>query len=167
MNKTMMVVLILFALLIAIGFYVSSRQENGMVFSPTIVSPTPTPSPSVTNSTTTIIVNPNTQGDSRAPYTEVGAATNISSSSARLVGRIDPKGRETTYWFEYSEDALFGSLIGGGETVKTAISTGATSSVASTIGDLDAGTEYFYRLVGRNEFDTTKSAIMSFTTLAR
>jgi len=167
----MMVVLLLFALLIAIGFYVSSRQENGMVFAPTIVtpSPTPSPSPSVTNSTTTIIVNPGTQGDrdSRAPYTEVGAATNISSSSARLVGRLNPRGIETTYWFEYSEDALFGSLIGGGETVKTAISTGATSSVASTVGDLDAGTEYFYRLVGRNEFDTTRSAIMSFTTPAR
>lgn len=161
--------LLLFVFLIAIGFYVSSRDENGIIVSPTIITPSPgspPPSPSVTNtnSTTTIILNPS-QG--KAPNVEAGAATNISSSSARLVGRIDPGAVDATYWFEYSKDSLLGSLIGGGETTKTVISTAGTTSVASTISDLEANTKYYYRIVGRNQFDTVRSDIVTFTTPAK
>lgn len=166
-----MVVLLMFVLLVGIGFYVSSRGENGLIVSPTIITPspsTPSPPPSVTNtnSTTTIILNPGA-AQGRAPSVEASAATNISSSSARLIGRIDPGSADATYWFEYSEDSLLGSLIGGGETAKTAISTAGTTSVAHTISDLKAGTKYYYRIVGRNGFDTARSDIETFTTMAK
>lgn len=167
----MMVVLLMFVILVGIGFYVSARDENGVIVSPTVITPSPSspqPSPSVTNtnSTTTIILDPGAS-EGRAPSVEAGAATNISSSSARLVGRINPGNADATYWFEYSEDSLLGSLIGGGETAKTAISTAGTTSVASTVNDLKANTKYYYRIVGRNGFDTARSDIATFTTPAR
>lgn len=171
----MLIVLLLFVLLVGVGLYASSREDGIIVVpsSPTIITPsspaTPTPatpsSVTNTNSTTTIILNPESpQTRERAPYVEVNSATNISSSSARLVGRINPRGIDSTYWFEYSEDSLLGSLIGGGETAKSVTSAGGTTSVTSTITGLETNTKYYYRLVGRNAEDTLRSEIATFTT---
>ncbi len=167
----MLIVVLLFVLLVGVGLYASFKEDAIIVVpsSSTIVTPSPvTPQATTTvtnNSTTTIILNPGSpQTRERAPYVEVNSATNISSSSARLVGRINPRGIDSTYWFEYSEDSLLGSLIGGGETAKTVTSAGGTTSVASTITGLETNTKYYYRLVGRNAEDTLRSEIVTFTT---
>jgi phosphodiesterase/alkaline phosphatase D-like protein len=114
---------------------------NGAVFNFTSVGPANSTEPTITTSN----------------------ATNISSSKATLVGRINPNGAPTTYWFEYSNDSLLGSLIDNG-TPEKIISGTTTQNVQANLTTLKANTKYYYHLVGKNEFGTVSGDISSFTT---
>lgn len=97
------------------------------------------------------------------PMVNTTAATNITDSSAKLNGRVNPNGAVTTYWFEYSEDSLLGSLIGS--STETQTSSGSSFvTVSADISDLRSNAEYFFRLVGRNDEGTTRGEIKFFTT---
>lgn len=99
-----------------------------------------------------------------SPSVSTDSASNITASSARLNGRINPNGAQTDYWFEYSQDSLLGSLIGSGTPVKTLGAGDSEVSVQDTLSGLARDTRYFYRLVGRNAYGTVLGDIESFRT---
>ncbi len=107
-----------------------------------------------------------TQGPPAAtlPTVKTGGTSNITNSSAALMGQINPGGAESTYWFEYSEDSLLGSLIGNGTTPTTVDAGTATVTARADLGNLRANTKYFYRIVGKNSQGTVRGDIASFTT---
>ncbi len=104
------------------------------------------------------------------PLTQVGPtvttsqASNITNAGARLNGRINPNGADTTYWFEYSEDSLLGTLIGTGTTPQTISAGTSTVNVQASLTGLNKSTKYYYRLVGRNQYGTVYGGIDSLMT---
>ena len=112
------------------------------------------------------ILNFTTLGPSApaSPSVSTTNASNITDSSARLRGNINPNGDETTYWFEYSEDSLLGSLLSTKTTNKTLQEGNSSESVQENLTQLDANTKYYYRLIGRNSYGTEEGDILSFTT---
>lgn len=107
-----------------------------------------------------------TKGPSAAttPEVDTTAAANINTTNAQLTGRIDPNGAVTTYWFEYSEDSLLGSLIGSGTLQQTVAADAGLTTVRATITGLRTKTTYFYRLIGRNSEGTVRGDIETFKT---
>ena len=93
-----------------------------------------------------------------------GAATGISRTEATLHGSLEPNGLDAHYYFEW------GTSQGYGETTPappgTDAGSGAGSTPASaTIGGLQYGTTYHYRLVATNEAGTTYGEDETFETL--
>ncbi len=99
-----------------------------------------------------------------APTTDTTNATGVTSSTATLNGVVDPNGAETTYWFEYSQDSLLGSLIGSGTAQKSAGSGTDNVSVSANISGLAPNTAYYFRLVASNSQGTVRGDIVKFTT---
>ncbi len=98
------------------------------------------------------------------PAVDTTSATNIATSSAQLNGRISPNGAQTTYWFEYSKDSLLGSIIGTVTTSQDLSADATTLTVTAQATHLDRNARYFYRLVARNSFGTTRGDIENFRT---
>lgn len=97
-----------------------------------------------------------------APIATTGAAVDVTSSSARLTGAVDPNGAETHYRFEYGPA---GSLSGA--TVASSVgSGGAAVPVVAEIGSLIPATTYEYRLVAQRGSQRFPGAIRAFTTPA-
>ena len=111
------------------------------------------------------ILNFTTKGPaaSSQPAVTTTGATDVERTTASLNGRVDPNGAETTYWFEYSEDSLLGSIIGSGTTAQILPAGTDTKTVSADISGLVPDTKYFYRLLARNQHGTVRGAIMSFT----
>ncbi len=112
------------------------------------------------------ILNFTTSGPANAdaPSVTTNPASNITTTSARLNGRIDPNRADTTYWFEYSQDSLLGTLIGNTSPVQNLDSNDRTTNVSRDISALARDTRYYYRLVARNSEGTVNGSILSFTT---
>ncbi len=66
--------------------------------------------------------------------------------------------------FEYSKDSLLGSIIGTVTASQTVSSAAVTLPVSAKVSNLDKNTRYFYRLVTRNQFGTTRGDIVPFRT---
>jgi trimeric autotransporter adhesin len=99
-----------------------------------------------------------------APSADTTAASRVASTSVTLNGVVKPNGLATSYWFEYSQDSLLGSIIG---TVTAQQPVGASASslaVSANASSLSRNTKYFYRLVAENSSGTTRGNIVSFTT---
>jgi phosphodiesterase/alkaline phosphatase D-like protein len=103
----------------------------------------------------------------RAPGTATvttGSATNITTSSATLNGRLNPNGADTSYWFEYSQQSLLGGIIGN-TTPQHSVGAGtATVNVSVDVPGLASDTAYFYRLVAQNQFGIVRGDMQRFTT---
>lgn len=97
------------------------------------------------------------------PAVDTTAASSVATSSAALNARINPNGATTTYWFEYSEDSLLGSIIGSSTGAQT-ISGNNAVNVSVSVSGLKKDTKYFYRAVARNQYGTVHGDIVSFTT---
>jgi phosphodiesterase/alkaline phosphatase D-like protein len=98
------------------------------------------------------------------PTVDTTSATKIATSSATLNGRINPNGAQTSYWFEYSEDSLLGSILGTVTPAQSVQSGTAGVNVSGDATNLQSNTKYYYRLVGRNDYGTVRGSIMSFKT---
>ncbi len=112
------------------------------------------------------ILNFTTQGPPApiSPTVTTTEASNLASTSATLMGHINPNGAETTYWFEYSKDSLLGSLIGNGTAPITLDGGSAVVTARTDVSNLQPDTKYFYRLVGKNSAGTSRGDIISFRT---
>ena len=99
-----------------------------------------------------------------APLVSTVQASGITSSKAVLSGRINTNGSESTYWFEYSQDSLLGSLIGGGTPIQTLGAGNSSVNVTGNLSSLNNNTKYYYRLVARNSYGVTQGSILSFRT---
>src|SRR3990170_2017445 len=96
----------------------------------------------------------------QAPSASTESATNITSSAATLNGTVNANGLSTTVWFEY------GTTIGSYDSLSSTqdVSGLNDTTIGISIGDLSAGTNYYYRIVAQNSAGTTYGNEMIFTT---
>jgi phosphodiesterase/alkaline phosphatase D-like protein len=100
-----------------------------------------------------------------APVAVTNAATDVGSTSATLNGSVNPDGDSTTYWFEYSSDSLFGTILGSTTHTETAGAGTSPLNVSASVSNLSNGTQYYYRLVATNSYGTDRGDAVSFTTV--
>jgi hypothetical protein len=103
------------------------------------------------------------------PTIQGPSITDLTSTTATLRARINPNTRETTYWFEYglsdcaaepdscSQVPVGGASIGSGHN---------PVAVSVPVSGLAPGTQYFYRVVAKNNLGTEQSATRTFRTQA-
>ncbi|MES2659894.1 MAG: choice-of-anchor tandem repeat GloVer-containing protein [Verrucomicrobiota bacterium] len=102
-----------------------------------------------------------------APTPEVAAATNIKQDAARLHGLLSAGNATTSAVFEYGidgtnfPDKVIASPLGDGE-----LDGMERVPIAATIGNLQGGKTYHYRIFAKNEKGTALSGSGFFTTLA-
>lgn len=113
---------------------------------------------SIRNFTTSGPANPD------APSVTTIAATSITDDGATLNGRVNPNRAETTYWFEYSQDSLLGTIIGTTSPTQTLDESNGMTNVSANISGLSSDTRYYYRLAARNSEGTVYGSVLSFTT---
>ena len=112
------------------------------------------------NSGGTTVGNDKTFSTSLAPGIVTGPALNVGSTGATLAGTVDPRGRPTTWWFEYGATARYG----GKTAVKSAGSKNGPQNVGAAVTGLKNGTTYHYRLVAKNDAGTTFGSDLTFAT---
>jgi hypothetical protein len=96
----------------------------------------------------------------RPPLVSTGGASNVSQNSATLSGTVTTNGLQTNYGFEISaEPNNYGPATGLG-----AIGGAATEEVHVTLGELQPGTTYYYRVTATNADGTKEGEPASFTT---
>jgi hypothetical protein len=95
-----------------------------------------------------------------APAVVTGAASDVSVTSARLAGTVDPNGRATTWYFEYGTSTSYGSKTSD----KSAGSGTSAADVAASVSGLARGRTYHYRLVATSDAGTTRGADRTFAT---
>ena len=94
------------------------------------------------------------------PGAEAVAPTNVTTSSARLNGRVHPNGHGTKWFFEYGTTIAYG----GHTDEVSAGGSGSWKNVSATVSGLEPGTTYHFRVVADNSRGTTRSDDLSFTT---
>ena len=94
------------------------------------------------------------------PAVATGAAQSIADSTATLTGSVDPKGRSTTWWFEYGKSTAYGAKTSS----QSAGSASGAKSVSAGIKGLGNGTVYHFRLVAKSDAGTSTGADQTFQT---
>jgi hypothetical protein len=98
-------------------------------------------------------------GAGKAAVTTGGVAK-LTPSSVSLLGKVNPSGASTTYFFQYGTTVLYGA-----QTALTAAGGGTTTlNVVADVGGLAPATRYHYRLVAQNRFGITRGADRTFKT---
>ena len=95
------------------------------------------------------------------PSVQTSAAQGVGVNTASLVGTLDPKGRPTTWYFEYGPSTSFGSRT----PTTSAGSSGGSRAVSALVSNLVPGVTYHYRLVATSSAGTSRGADVAFTTL--
>jgi hypothetical protein len=94
-----------------------------------------------------------------SPVVTTNPATNLTSSSARLNGSLDPHGLTTTVHFQY------GTTTSYGHTTAMQTQTGNTfRNISANISGLTTDTTYHFRIVGINSAGTRVGGDRTFTT---
>lgn len=99
------------------------------------------------------------------PLVTTGAATNVTSSSVKLTGSVDPQGALTYWQFEFGSTTSYGGLFPS-TAGQLAAGQGAQSVNVDIASGLSPGTTYHYRLVGSNSAGTVHGTDGVFTTAA-
>lgn len=95
------------------------------------------------------------------PDVSTGAAQSVGSSTATATGSVDPRGRQTTWYFEYGTSTSYGS-----RTSSRSAGSGTTRrGVSASLSGLVAATTYHYRLVATSDAGTSRGADATFTTV--
>jgi len=101
-----------------------------------------------------------TTGGKVLPGVSTGGASGVSQNSATLSGTVSTNGLQTNYGFEIgTEPGNYGPATGLGS-----IGGAATEEVHVTLGELQPGTTYYYRVEASNADGTVQGAPQSFTT---
>lgn len=98
-----------------------------------------------------------------APSVTTNPASAITGTSATLNARVNSNGVETTYWFEYGTDSAFGS-ISGKTTPKQKLDNIGNASVSAEVDTFSVNTQYYYRIVASNAYETVYGNIVNFKT---
>lgn len=102
--------------------------------------------------------NPPPQGN--APTANTNAATSVERTTATLNASVNPRGSQTTYWFEYGDSTNFGNI-----TSFESAGNGSTSGgVSAAISSLSPATKYYFRINAQNQYGTVNGATREFTT---
>jgi phosphodiesterase/alkaline phosphatase D-like protein len=95
-----------------------------------------------------------------APSATTNSASGISRTTANLNAQVNPKGSETTFWFEYGQNTNFAN-----DTVSKVLSSSNTlSSVSVSVANLAPATKYYFRINAQNRFGTVNGATMTLIT---
>jgi hypothetical protein len=92
------------------------------------------------------------------PDVVTGKGTKPTRTTAILNGALNGQGKSGHYFFQYGATEALGSV-----TAPTAFS-GGEEKVATTVGELHAGTTYFFRIVAENENGTNYGIIRELQT---
>ncbi|MBV8954480.1 MAG: hypothetical protein JO179_10100 [Solirubrobacterales bacterium] len=95
-----------------------------------------------------------------SPAVSTGNASAITNTGATVSGTVNPNGLSTQYAFQYGPSNRFGFQT----TLTLAGSGTSTDSVSSTIGSLQSGTTYYYRIIAINSDGTTTGGTHTFKT---
>jgi hypothetical protein len=114
-----------------------------------------------------------------APGIDSTSTADISSTFAELRAQVNPLGGDTTYYFEYVDEAHYtpetqDPYVAGATAPATAADIGpggptggADVNVGQQIGGLAPGTTYHFRVIASNAIGTTDGPDRTFTTLPR
>jgi hypothetical protein len=94
------------------------------------------------------------------PAVQTNAATNVGVTTATLGGTVDPRGRSTTWYFDYGTSTSYGARTSS----QSAGSGVGPQNVTVNVSGLSAGTGYHFRLVASSSGGTTTGADVTFTT---
>jgi hypothetical protein len=94
------------------------------------------------------------------PTVTLSSPSVVTSSSANLAGSVNPRGKATTYSFQYGPTTAYGLQ----SPVTSAGSGTSTTHVHASIGGLLAGTTYHYRIVAISSDGTSSSPDGTLTT---
>ncbi len=87
--------------------------------------------------------------------------SNITNTSANVLGDVTANKVITRYWFEYGRTTELGNTTG----IATLNNSGTVKTpVALTLSNLEPSITYYYRLNAQNQFGTVSGAIKSFVT---
>lgn len=94
------------------------------------------------------------------PAVTTGGAANITPTSVRLTGTVDPNGAATEYQFQYGPTTAYGQV-----TPPLQVTGDGVKTITVDVEGLAPATRYYYRLVARNSAGETVGARRSFRTL--
>src|SRR5262245_16418099 len=95
-----------------------------------------------------------------SPAAVTGGVTNVSTTSARLTGSVDPNSEATSWYFEFGPTSGYGT-----RTATQSAGSGANpTNVATNISGLAVATTFHYRVVAMNASGTTLGADRTFIT---
>jgi hypothetical protein len=94
-----------------------------------------------------------------APAATTGPAQSVGGRNATLTGSVDPRGRSTSWYFEYGTGTGYGS-----RTPARSGSGAGARGISAGVSGLSAGATYHFRLVASNSAGTTRGADGSFRT---
>ena len=100
-------------------------------------------------------------GGARPPAVVTDHATQVSSTSALLLGKVDPHGCPTTYQFQYGTTTAYGKITQIGEAGSGTRSVLATAAIAGLTPD----TVYRFRIVATSGAGTTAGRVERLKTL--
>ena len=97
-----------------------------------------------------------------APTATTAGASSITVSTATLNASVNPNGSETLAWLEWSPNS---NLQNPTITAKKSVGAGTTLlAINESVGALNQGTTYYYRIVAQNPVGTANGSIVKFTT---
>ncbi|MDO8576130.1 MAG: hypothetical protein Q7R90_02345 [bacterium] len=114
----------------------------------------------VNGSTYSFSTNSNPPPQGNAPAVSANAATDVERTTATLNARVNPRGSQTTYWFEYGTDTNFGNI----SSFQSAGNGTALTAVSASVSSLSPATKYFFRVNAQNQFGTVNGPTQNFTT---
>jgi DNA-binding beta-propeller fold protein YncE len=98
-----------------------------------------------------------------SPIVQDAGVTDRTAHAAVLNGRVNPRGGQTVYHFEYGETAAYGSSVPVGDE-DVAGNGYAFRQASHLVSGLKPQTTYHYRLVARNATGTSATPDATFTT---
>ena len=96
------------------------------------------------------------------PTAQTDEATNITTTSARLNGTINPNGYSTDYYFEYGT----GTPLTERTSTRTLSASAGTSSVSANISGLTPNTTYYFKVFADRDGTPISGGLASFRTQA-
>lgn len=114
----------------------------------------------VNGGTQSFSTNNNPPPAGNAPSVSANAATDVERTTATLNARVNPRGSQTTYWFEWGTDANFGSVT----SFQSAGNGTALTNVSAALSGLSPATRYLFRVNAQNQFGTVNGPTQNFTT---
>lgn len=156
MSKNIIIGLLVVAVLVGGGIYLSQNSSNEADIPDTAKNdndPT-TPTPKTPTVPPVVIPSPD------APTVQTSANYAVSISTATVAGTVKPNGASTNYWFEYGETTALGS-----RTSSQDIGSGfMTSATPAYITGLKSNTTYYFRLSAKNKFATVNGTTYTLKT---
>jgi len=109
---------------------------------------------------TTLALAPAVADAASKPTASTSGASNLTASSARLVGKVNPQGQSTTYSFQYGTSRTYGA------TTPAAPAGSGTRAITARadVGGLKPNTVYHFRIVASNPTGVTAGGDRSFRT---